>query len=70
MPSRSTTSEYQPSPPFNRLRVKGSGSSESAMPANGVTMANTANTVRPNACCAPTSATTGNMPKITPRFSA
>lgn len=71
MPTRSTTSEYQPSPPFNRLRVKGSGgSSESAMPANGVGMANTGNTVRPNACVAPTSATTGNMPKITPRFSA
>jgi len=68
MPTRSTTSEYQPVPPFYRLRVKGSGSSATATPINGVTMANTGNTVRPNACCAPTSATTGNMPKITVRF--
>lgn len=68
MPTRSTTSEYQPIPPFYRLRVKGSGDSATATPANGLAMANTGNTVRPNACCAPTDATVGNMPKITPRF--
>ncbi len=68
MPTRSTTSEYQPSPPFYRLRVKGRGPSATATPINGVTMANSGNNVRPNACCAPTAATVGNMPKITVRF--
>ena len=68
MPTRSTTSEYQPSPPFYTLRVKGSGSNTSAMPANRVTLANTGNTVRPNACVPPTEATVGNLPKISNRF--
>ena len=67
MPTRSTTSEYQPIPPFYRLRVKGSGSSATATPINGVTMATTANTVKANACVAPAKAGNG-MPKITVRF--
>ena len=68
--NRSTTSEYQPAPPFYTLKTKGAGYSSSAMPANGVTAATTANNVKSNCCVAPTDATLGSMPRITPRFSA
>ena len=60
MPVRSTTSEYQPAPPFYRLK-------SGVRPVNRVTMATTANTVKSNACCAPTKAGNG-MPKISPSF--
>lgn len=68
--TRSTTSEYQPSPPFYTLKTKGAGYNSSATPANGYTAATTANNIKANACCAPTAATLGSMPKITVRFSA
>lgn len=68
--TRSTTSEYQPAPPFFTLKTKGAGYSSSAMPANGYTAATTANNIKANACCAPTDATTGTMPRITSRFSS
>ena len=60
MPVRSTTSEYQPAPPFYRLK-------SGVRPVNRVTMATAANTVKSNACVAPAKAGNG-MPKISPSY--
>lgn len=63
MPARSTTSEYQPSPPINVLSTKGGRVFVGIAFRDGATNAG----VKPNMCVAPPPGET-RLPKISNRF--
>lgn len=57
MAARSTTSEFQPSPPFARIRAKNQGQPTGAINLHQNTPTRAMNP-GPNMCCAPTGGTT------------
>ncbi len=64
MPARSTTSEYQPSPPYLRLRSGG----KNGTGVNRVVRATATNNAKPNMCVAPANSGGGGGMRVNVSF--